>query len=52
MSTVQIVAQVSPDKLLEAIRQMDLAELDRLVPRVQMYRRGSTNSLLGGRLRR
>lgn len=34
MSTVQIVAQVSPDKLLEAIRQMDLAELDRLVPRV------------------
>lgn len=34
MSTVQIVAQVSPDKLLEAIRQMDMAELDRLVPRV------------------
>ena len=34
MSTVQIVAQVSPDKLLEAIGQMDLAELDRLVPRV------------------
>lgn len=34
MSTVQIVAQVSSDRLLEAIGQMDLAELDRLVPRV------------------
>ena len=34
MSTVQVVAQVSSDRLLEAIGQMDLAELDRLVPRV------------------
>ena len=34
MSTVSIVTQVSPDKLLEAIEQMDSNELERFVPRV------------------
>ena len=34
MSTVSIVTQVSPDKLLEAIEQMNPTELEQFVPRV------------------
>jgi len=34
MSTIPIVAQVSPDKLLEAIEEMDQAELEQFVSQV------------------
>lgn len=34
MSTIPIVAQVSPDKLLEAIEKMDQAELEQFVSQV------------------
>jgi hypothetical protein len=34
MSTIPIVAQVSPDKLLEAIEKMNSAELERFVSQV------------------